>query len=207
MTVTRTDASTYTPDARTDFGIWVGVYKVDSLAAETLIYNTNPSPDTATSWSFPQEQDGYHKIYIAVADDYDAAATYANTDVVFFTDNLFYQANQAVGAGETPLTNPEKWDNITNDNFPSVISNEVDGTTTISGLTAAIEQKVLTFFTDRKMALATVEAAKDCCSNCKRPQEVEDYEFLAVLFDAMGVAEANLSFLEGEKLALKANEL
>jgi len=41
---------------------------------------------------------------------YDATATYVAGDVMYFTDYKVYKANQAVAAGETPVTDPTKWD-------------------------------------------------------------------------------------------------
>jgi len=41
---------------------------------------------------------------------YDAASTYVAGDVMYFTDYKVYKANQAVSAGETPVTDPAKWD-------------------------------------------------------------------------------------------------
>ena len=43
---------------------------------------------------------------------YDAAATYADGDIVMWTDGYHYEANQAVATGETPETDPAKWNLI-----------------------------------------------------------------------------------------------
>lgn len=57
-------------------------------------------------------------IVILTPADYDASLTYVATDQVRF-EGIVFEANQAVGTGESPSTNPEKWDKVSNLTFLS----------------------------------------------------------------------------------------
>ena len=49
---------------------------------------------------------------------YDSSLTYVATDQVRF-EGIVFEANQAVATGESPTTNPEKWDKVSNLTFIS----------------------------------------------------------------------------------------
>lgn len=57
-------------------------------------------------------------IVILTSADYDGSLTYAITDQVRF-EGIVYEANQAVAVNESPTTNPEKWDKVSNLTFIS----------------------------------------------------------------------------------------
>lgn len=80
----------------------------DILAVPTEIYLpnagyliTDPSP-----------------ILVLTPADYDASLTYSIGDQVRF-NGIVFEANQAVATGESPATNPEKWDSVSNLTFIS----------------------------------------------------------------------------------------
>lgn len=62
--------------------------------------------------------------------DWAAGTAYADGAEVYYpTDDAYYQANQATSAGESPTTNPEKWDELTE--FRRTVDYEQTGETAI----------------------------------------------------------------------------
>ena len=57
-------------------------------------------------------------IVVLTPSDYDGSLTYSATDQVRF-NGIVFEANQAVATGESPSTNPEKWDSVSNLTFIS----------------------------------------------------------------------------------------
>lgn len=57
-------------------------------------------------------------IVILTPPPYDSSLTYIATNQVRF-EGIVFEANQAVGTGESPTTNPEKWDTVSNLTFLS----------------------------------------------------------------------------------------
>ena len=58
-------------------------------------------------------------IVILIPALYDASLSYSITNQVRF-NGIVFEANQAVGVGESPATNPEKWDTVSNLTFISI---------------------------------------------------------------------------------------
>ena len=57
-------------------------------------------------------------ILVLTPSDYDASLAYSITNQVRF-NGIVFEANQAVSPGESPATNPEKWDSVSNLTFIS----------------------------------------------------------------------------------------
>lgn len=91
------------------------------------IYDLNPDvhPDTACKLRHTRRgdrvisnDDAHNVVYIRhrqrlpvlTGDDYNSATAYSSGDTVYYNATDYYTANQSVSAGETPDTDPAKWD-------------------------------------------------------------------------------------------------
>ncbi len=199
-----TDETTYggaNPD-RNEVALYFTGYKVDEDQVETALTVDSFDPETVTEFTVTNGVDGYHKYYVVIVDNYDAAVEYEKYDLVWSTSlDAFYEY-----INDTPSTGSL----VTNTNFFTPVTDPTTkianvGTATESGnLVYQVIQKVVSFATSICYLKAASKHAKEVCGtgDCGCDSRLGRlYHKIRDLFALLAVNETTGQFIEGEKNA------
>lgn len=206
LTVTITDSTSYSSPSRATCGVYVNVYKTSYDGSQESLTLTldNADANSTASWTFDLDVDGWFQAYYVAPPDYSAGATYAKYAAVFDpTNSLVYRSKQAGNIGQS-LLNTTWWEPITD---PAALAAN-DGLVTESANTdTAVFNKIYTVQTEQARDEQAVEAAVECCGDCKRGTDVDLFEFLDLMVEGMISAETLNEFAQGERIARRAESI
>jgi hypothetical protein len=104
-TATITDTTVYGTGgnpARSAVAVFLELWKMDSLGADTDIEVDNDEPETVTTWDFDSSEDGWYKARIYIVPDFDIGTAYTIGQAVYYASTgLVYLAIDA-GTGNLP---------------------------------------------------------------------------------------------------------
>jgi hypothetical protein len=204
LTGTVTDNTVYgdsNPD-RSDVVTYISVYKLDKLGNTTAETVSSYDEQTAENYEFTISQDGWMQAWFVIIPNYDDAATYNRYDVVYEGGVVYRSKSAAPITAQTP-PNTVLWEVISDPT--GLIDN--DGTSTESAnLIFQIFDFVASPNTRIYAGNGVATASEECCTTCKRSEDVLDYELFYVLLDGMVSAGDRGRFAEAERHARKAQE-
>lgn len=97
---------------RSNYGVFVKMYKLDYLGATTAITTTGTSADPAidASWTYPYPTDGWFQAWYIAAPLYAGGTTYAQYDAVYnVSDKSVYTSLSNGNIGHSPSSSPTFW--------------------------------------------------------------------------------------------------
>ncbi len=198
-----TDEFVYTSPARNTLNVYLTAAKINqSGAVESVVDINTYDPTTASTFTFDVEKDGYYRFKYAIIPDYDNAVDYAQYDVVY-SGGVVYQAFADPSTGTAP-PNASFWTVVSD---PTDLLDDVDTDEDPGNLLYQLYERILYPFTKVAYGDSSEEAALECCSNCERGEDVKTNEFFAVMIRGMNAADLRGKFIQGEKIARKAEEL
>lgn len=209
VTITATDASTYTSPTRTGVGVFVKLYKMDYTGNRTALTttpnNSDPASASTTSWSALYTADGWHQLVYVAAPAYSAGTTYAQYDVVYDSSTKgLYQSQQAGNIGNL-LTNATYWTAVPD---PLTVALAIGTSQQAANLVALTSTAILNFGVKAALAVAfgdqTGNAFLEMTSDYKRSQDVRVYELLGLALDAIKVADSRQNYSALEIYARRA---
>lgn len=187
--------------ARADVAVYLTSEKIK--ADTTVDYEVtidSYNPESATTFTFDIETDGWYKAKYVIIPDYDNGTAYVQYDAVY-SGGVVYRALAGTTGNAPP--NASFWEVIST---PTSLIDNDGGATESANIAFQIKQDIIYPFSKTCYGDKTAEAALDCCSTCDRTEKVLDYEYIGVLVDGMDVANQRGLYSKGEKIALKALE-
>lgn len=103
--------------ARASLGLFLYVTKKEVGDTEdSIIYNglSNGDPENATFWQIPYAEDNWYESVLIAAQDYNAGTSYVTNDLTYHSNRL-YMSLQDANEGNTPDSNPDYWQDVTED--------------------------------------------------------------------------------------------
>ena len=202
---TLTDETTYGSGgvpARNTGSVYVTVEKIkQDTTSDYDVTLESYTATTATTFSFNIEEDGWFQAYCIFIPTYNALTAYVQYDAVVYND-VVYRALQS-STGQTPAAGAY-WEVISEPT--SLIDN--DGTASESAnIHFEIFNVIIYPFAKTLFGTRAYEAALECCADCERSEDVQRYEQIGVIVDAINTCNLRDRFATGEKLARKAAEL
>lgn len=193
------DTTTYTSPARNLYSSVFYAYKVDQdEVLSTLIVASQGIVTSSSEWEVTTPVDGYHRFLLLLYWDWDAGTAFVTDDVVHYTDDLYYKALQD-NTNVIPTTLGVNWE------LHSASADDTEEQLVESGVLNCI------LFGRIKAAFAreTAEAGRIACvcDDDKKPSQIQRYERLGVLVDAIAVDNYQLRFGEGEKKVLYTTKI
>ena len=194
------------PD-RNEVAVYLTAYKVDEDQEETALDIETFDPETADEFTVTNGDDGWHKYYFVIVDNWLIGTTYNQYDLVWSTtENGFYEyINESSTAGNA-VTNTTYFSPVTD---PTTKIANV-GTEEESGnLIYQVVEKVLSFQTSICYIKAMSLKAKECCINddCNCDAKIVRLaNKIRDLFSNLTLNESTGQYLEGEKNARLAEK-
>lgn len=188
--------------ARADYAIYLKMYKVDKSGNRQSLTTTADTSDAEVNdgWTFSLTEDGHYQGDLALIPDYNNATAYVQYDAVY-SGGVVYRALGATTGNAPP--NATYWEVISDPT--SLVAN--DGTATESAnITSSVFNDILTPNTEYEFGNQTLDIAIEFGDTSSREEDVETYEYLGVLLDAMWIARTREEWVRGEKYARRAEQ-
>lgn len=189
--------------ARSALGVYLKMYKVDQEGVRTALDITpdNADAELTAEWVFELTEDGHYQgDYIAVP-DYDGATAYVTYDVVY-SGGVVYRALQSTTGNAPP--NATYWEVIADPT--TLVANDGEANESANA-TVYIFNDILTPNTEYLFGNIAEDVALEFGTTAAREEDVETYEMVAVLLDAMWIAATRQEWSRGEKIARKAEAI
>lgn len=199
-----------------NYAAFVQGFKVSYNSSEspltfTMINSNYPAPyaDLLTAkdgqWQFTYNTDGWYKFRYIAAPVWVSLTSYSQYDIVYdATVDAFYQADLAYSGASAPSAVPASFTQVTD--LEAVLL--TIGTATDPGNIYYEEFDTITRVnTNKGFGDAAIVAALELCGDCTRTEDVELYELLGVMVDAMALADGRDYFVKGEKISRRAERL
>jgi hypothetical protein len=93
-TATITDAVVYggANPLRAAVAVFIEGWKMDADSESTAITITNTAPDSATTWTFESDEDGWYKVRQYIIPNWNILTAYTTGQVVYYTNGNVYRA-------------------------------------------------------------------------------------------------------------------
>lgn len=189
---------------RADVAVYATLSKLAYNLSSTSVTITGDTSDplTVTEWTWTYTTDGWYQARQVIIDEYNAATVYNRYDAVYYSGVVYRSTSAATHSDNTP-PNASFWEVISD---PVSLIDNVGAVNESTNISYKIYNEILYPKAQKKFGDAIAEAATDCCSDCKREDDVETYEFLGVMVDSMNLANTRSRFAEGEKIARKTEQ-
>jgi hypothetical protein len=195
------------PD-RNEVAVYLTAYKVDEDLEETELDVETFDPETADEFTTTNGDDGWHKYYFVIVDNWLVGTTYTKYDLVWSTSqNAFYEYINDTDTAGNLVTNTTYWLVVAD---PTTKIENV-GTDEESGnLIYQVVNKVLDFQTSICYIKAASQFAKEVCDNsgeCACDTRLgKQFTKIRNLFASLPLNESTGKYLEGEKNARLAEK-
>jgi hypothetical protein len=190
----------YDAITRADSGVFMAGFKISSTAVETDLLVANASADTATTWTFTTQGDGWYAFIQMVVRDYVALTAYTINQVVFDpSSGNIYKALQST-TGDS-LLDTDYWEEIT----PSELYALIDTTSEPTNFEYSRMDTIVSEATDAAFGDLTSDTAINYINNSDK--DVKDYEILGLFLDAMAIACIREEYSDGEIIARRAETI
>lgn len=206
---TWTDETVYggaNPD-RNEVALYLTAYKVDEDLVETALEVETFDPETVTEFVTTNGEDGYHKYYFIIVDNWLIGTTYNKYDLVWSTaQNLFYQyINDSPTAGNA-VTNTNYFSPVAD---PTSLLQDIGTSEEPQNIVYQIIGKVVDFQTSICYMKASAKHAKETCdgNDCGCDSRIGRlFHKIRDLFNSLALNEAQGQFIQGEKNARLAEK-
>ena len=182
---------------RSAFAAFFYVDKIDVLnAVETTLVTDNSAPATTQSWNITLVVDGYHRMYMSLIPDYDAAVSYSIGDVVFEGTDTWRSLVDS-NLGNTPSSSPSEW---------------VQDLTRVT-ITAApngihvIHDELFTCRSEVGFTRSLLKSVEDACEDCSGKDDIQEHETISILLDGIILHDFLGNPIKAEKITVKLNEV
>lgn len=205
-TGTLTDDTVYggSNDIRTDVAVYASLTKLTSNLGETDLPLTGDQEDPTldAEWTWDYLMDGWHQAKLVVISKYDNTTTYNQYDAVY-NNGIVYRSKSAAPVTGVQPPNTTYWEAIPD---PIDLLDTIDETNESTNIGYKIYNEILYPTSQKEFGDSISNAAEDTCTDCTRAEDVEVYEFLGVMVDAMNLANTRSRFADGEKIARKVTQ-
>jgi len=185
------DTTTYSSPARNLYSSVFYAYKVDEDEVTSALAVTSQGVvTTVDEWEVTTPADGYHRFLLLLYWDWDATTNFVTGDVVHYTDGLYYKALQN-NDNQVPTGLSPNWVLF------SASAADVDEQLVETGtLNCILFGRIKGCFASEVAAAGDIACL---CADDKKPSQIQRYERLGVLVDAIAVDNYQQRFGEGEK--------
>lgn len=200
---TITDGTTYggANPARSSVAVFITGEKITS--AGTVDYDVDIDAydeETAATWTFDVEKDGWYRFKFVVIPDWDSGTSYVQYDAVY-SGGVVYRATASSTNEEPP--NSSYWEVISSPT--SLLDNNGTATESANITIELFEQIIYPF---AKVAYGQISARAALQSigigTAERSEDVQDYELASLFVDAMKSANTRERYAAGELIAREA---
>lgn len=196
---------------------YVDAFKVSYQSTESPLITTPvgsiyPDPfssltaSTDGTFSLSITSDGWYKFkYIAVPVFVAVTETYAVNDLLYDSaDDNLYRCIQGFTGINSPNTRPDLFAVVTD---PSTVFDDIGTASDPANIHYQEFDTIVRVNTNKAVGNAATTAALEQCGDCTRSEDVELYELLTVMLDGMAIADGRGLYVNGEKIARRAERL
>ena len=199
------DDTTFSFPQRVDTGVFVKAFKVNYTAVQTEIpiEGNSSGPEADSFWTFDISTDGWYQFYYASIPEWEDDVTYNLYDAVFDeASGLVYRA--LIGSNLNHLVTDDVYWEVIDD--PAELAALAGQPTESINADLAIYQRILTPKVDRLYGDAAVITARECCADCEREENVDNFELVFALREGALISEERLEYADGEKMIRRLDE-
>lgn len=207
---TFSDSTTYGAGgdpARNAVAIYLTAYKVDEDQEETALTVTTFDPELATTFTVENGDDGWHKYYFIIADNWSVATEYSRYQVVWSTtENKFYQYTNATPSTGNAVTNSIYFTHLPD---PTVVIEDIGTDEEPDNIAYQVVDKILREQTSIcYLKSQALKAKESCgCDDCGCDSKLTRYATrIRDLFAVLAINESTGQYIEGEKNARLAEK-
>lgn len=203
-----TDATVYggaNPD-RNEVAVYFTAYKVNTDLEESALTVDTFDPETATTFTAANGDDGWHKYYFVIIDNWLIGTTYNQYDLVWSTsENAFYEYTNATPSAGNLVTNATYFTVVPD---PTIKIANVDTDEESGNLIYQVLEYVVSYQTSICYMNAAIRNAKENCNgecDCDS-RNYKQFVKIRNLFANLALNESQGKYLEGERSARLAEK-